>query len=62
MSRKILRVEYLIDDDSMTDEEYENQEPTELTITEDMIIELIEKKLKPGQFVMEDSLLILTKI
>ena len=44
--KPILKVEYLIDDDNMSDKEWENQEFREFTITEDMLIELVGSHVK----------------
>jgi hypothetical protein len=63
MSKKILKVEYILDGDEMSDEEYENQKEKEFFITEDMIIDLMKESitLKRGQYICEDNLFI-TKI
>ena len=44
--KPILKVEYLIDDDNMSDKEWENQEFREFTITQDMLIELVGSHVK----------------
>ena len=44
--KPILKVEYLIDDDNMSDKEWENQEFREFTITQDMLVELVEKHVE----------------
>jgi len=40
-----IKVEYIVDEDDMTDEEYENQEEKTFIITEDMIIEFMEDNI-----------------
>lgn len=58
--KAILEVEFLLERDDMTDEEYHNQEFKTILITEDMIIELVEKKanLKEGERLCEQNFFI----
>lgn len=42
----VLEVEYFIEDDDMTDDEYQNQEFKTFIITEEMIHELVSKNVK----------------
>lgn len=52
-----LKVEYFIDDDKFSDEEYEKQEFKEFIITEGMLIDLVSEKveLEPGQRVCSNN-------
>ncbi len=45
LGTNVLEIEYLIDDEKMTDEEWEDQEPKKFYVTEAMILELLESKL-----------------
>lgn len=42
----MIKVEYYIDNDDLSDEEFENQEPKEFIITKDMIIDLLYDHVK----------------
>lgn len=47
----VLRIYYSVDNDDMTDEEFENQEEKFITVTSEMIEELVKQNapgLKPG--------------
>jgi len=61
MSKQILSVTYVIDDDSMTDAEFEGQPERTIIITESMIRDLVEQEditIKPGQTVNPDNFFI----
>jgi len=61
MSKQILSVTYVIDDDSMTDAEFEEQPERTIIITESMIRDLVEQEditIKPGQTVNPDNFFI----
>lgn len=51
----MIKIEYYIDSDDMSNEEFEDQPPKEFIITEDMIQELIHKhtNIKPSDSVIE---------
>lgn len=57
----MIKVEYLIDDDHMTEKEYEDQNYREFTITEDMIVQLINEhadlKRERGEHVVDITVL-----
>lgn len=42
---EVLKIEFLFDREDMTDEEYDNQEETEVILTESDIREMLAKKL-----------------
>ena len=51
-----LKIKYIIDKVEMSDEEYENQEEKVFILTEDMIIELMEKEGCLGTTPTEDKI------
>ena len=55
MSYKI-EVEYLIDNDKMSDTEYENQTEKKFIITEEMIVDLMNSHGCEGNKTREDSI------
>ena len=50
-----LKIKYIVDKVEMSDEEYENQEEKVFILTEDMIIELMEKEGCLGTTQTEDN-------
>lgn len=44
--RKLIKVEYYLEGDDMTDEEFSNQEAQVFIITKSMIIEMIEREVE----------------
>lgn len=59
--KPILKVEYFIEDDKMSDDEYQNQEFKCFTITEEMILEIVENnvKLEKGQTICNNNFFIM---
>ena len=52
--KPVLKITYVVDNQNLTDEQFENQTERQLLITEDMIIDLIEKadrNLQHGDFI-----------
>lgn len=49
MADDILRIEYFVESDEMTDEEYNDQEYREFIVTESMLRELVENNLSLKQ-------------
>ena len=45
----MIKIEYLIDRDDMTNEEYENQEEREFIVTKDMLYDLINAHVEFGK-------------
>lgn len=45
----MIKINYVIERDDMTDEEYENQEEQEFIVTEDMLYELVKENISLGK-------------
>jgi hypothetical protein len=58
MNKQILKIEYYIESDTMTDDEFANQLPNHFIVTEDMLVDLINESLPNGQGCVEDELYI----
>jgi len=45
----MIKINYIIEKDDMTDEEYENQEEREFIVTKDMLYELVNEHVSLGK-------------
>lgn len=57
MDEGILKVEYHLENDNMTDKEYEDQDEKEFVITKEMLIELVYQRveLKDGNSICSEN-------
>lgn len=60
MKKRVIKIEYLIEDPNMSDDEYENQEFKDFYITEEMLYDIVceNTDLKPGQEISTDNFFI----
>jgi hypothetical protein len=56
----VLKVEYIVDRDDMTDDEYQEQEERVFFVTQEMIMALVEENgdIKPGEYLCNQNLYI----
>jgi hypothetical protein len=47
--KPVLKVQFFIENDKMTDEEYQNQDEKEFIITESMIRDIVEQNVELGK-------------
>lgn len=59
--KPVLKVEYLVTEDSMAEEEYNNQEFRKFTITEEMILQIVmqnDPSISPDQCICKENFFI----